>query len=104
MPSAFPPELLAAKEKLARLCEGEFAPAHLVESVDEVARLRENLPNGLHPFMVANQQTWTDVYALDLSSSPPAVVVWADHAIVERWENFEAFLRWVQAFGENPKA
>jgi hypothetical protein len=63
-----------------------------------MVRAQEGLPRGLLPFMVVEEPSWPDVYAFDVSSAPPTIVVWSDHAVVQRWGSFEAFLQWVRAW------
>jgi hypothetical protein len=96
MMTAFPAEFAAAKEELSRFCAAQGSRASLLQLGREVVHAEENLPKSLLPFMVIEEPSWPDVYAFDFSSSPPAVVVWSDHAIVERWDSFDAFLRWTR--------
>ena len=91
-----PSEVVAAKDELNRFCSSQGAPGVVLQSEADIQRAKEGLPEGLLPFMTIEQSAWSDVYAFDFSTVPPSVVVWADHAIVERWDGFDRFLQWMR--------
>ena len=93
----FPKEFFSAKEELARFCSAQLSRSTLLCSESEILRAKKGIPDGLLPFMTVQEPSWPDVYAFDFSSTPAAVVVWSDHAIVERWQDFESFLNWIRA-------
>jgi hypothetical protein len=74
-----------------------FPDSRLLLSAPEVTAARATIPNGLLPFMRAEQAPWPDIFSFDLDSAGPEfrVVVWSDHAIVMVWESFPVFLQWV---------
>lgn len=94
MTPRFPSEFFAAQKELAQFCSAQTARASLLAAEADALRAKEGLPKELLPFLVIEESSWPDWYAFDFSSEPPTVVVWCDHAIVERWESFPAFLRW----------
>ena len=96
MSLTLPSEVAAAKDVLIRFCSSQGAPGVLVQSEADIQRAKEMLPEVLLPFMTIEQSSWSDVYAFDFSTSPPSVVVWADDAIVERWDSFDRFLHWAR--------
>jgi hypothetical protein len=96
MSHTLPLEVIAAKEELERFCSSQGVPGVLLGDEAEIRHASENLPHGLLPFLSIQESSWPDVYALDSSSKPPSVVVWSDHAIVARWDSFEAFLQWTR--------
>ena len=96
MPSSLPSEVVAAKDQLDRFCSSQGAPGVVLQSEADIQRAKNGLPDGLLPFMTIEQSSWSDVYAFDFSTIPPSVIVWADHAIVERWESFDRFLKWTR--------
>ena len=87
----FPVELVSAKEELVRFCASELLPSHIVISMTEAVRLQEQMPSSLQTFIVTEQSTWSDVYALDTSLTPSSVVIWAEDAIVRRWDSSRLF-------------
>lgn len=97
MKADFPKEFFSAKEDLARFCSAQPSGSTLLCSDSEISRAKKEIPDGLLPFMIVEELSWPDVYAFDLSSTPPAVVVWSDHAIVQRWPGFDSFLTWARA-------
>ena len=92
-----PVDTSGAKEKLKRFCEAQVSRAYLLISDGEVMCAKEKLPEDFVPFMVVEEKSWPDVYAFDSSSKPASIVVWSDHAVVERWDSFEDFLRWIRS-------
>jgi hypothetical protein len=86
--------MLDLKTELHHFFDSMRVPAHFVETADEIAQLQDELPPGLSPFAVVEQPGWRDVYATVPNGLATAVVVWADHAIVARWESFDGFLSW----------
>jgi hypothetical protein len=92
----FPADFFAAKKELARFCAAQSSRALLLIADDDVTSAKKNLPEDLVPFMIVEGRSWPDIYAFDRLSAPLAVVVWSGHAIVERWDNFEDFLRWIR--------
>ena len=96
MSLALPSEVVAAKDQLNRFCSSQGAPGVVLQSEADIQRAKEGLPEGLLPFMSIEQSCWSDIYAFDFSTTPASVVVWADHAIVERWDSFDKFLEWTK--------
>jgi hypothetical protein len=70
----------------------------LISSVAEIRKVQQEIPEGLLPFMKEEQDRWWDIYAFELADTSPeySVVVWADHAIVERWKSFPAYTAWLR--------
>jgi len=52
--------------------------------------------------MKEQQGGWFDIYAVDMRDN--SIVVWADHAIVQRWEVFDAFTNWLRQAKSGRKA
>lgn len=96
MSLALPSEVVAAKDQLSGFCSFQRVPGVVLQSEAEIHRAKEGLPEGLLPFMTLKQSSWTDVYSVDFSTTPPSVVVWSDHAIVERWDSLDRFLEWTK--------
>src|SRR5262245_51146258 len=96
MSLVLPSEVVAAKDRLNRFCLSEGAPGAVLESEADIQRAKQELPAGLLPFMAIQQSGWSDIYAFDFSTTPPSIVVWADDAIVERWDSFDRFLEWTK--------
>jgi hypothetical protein len=92
-----PQEFFSAQDELARFCSAQLSRSTLLCSESEILRAKEVIPDGLLPFMTIEEPSWPDIYAFDLSISPAAVVVWTDHAIVKRWQDFDSFLSWIRA-------
>ncbi len=80
-----------------------FSAATLLTSVDEIKSASEGLPERLQPFLRVNEPQSVDIYAFDLEGEGREfpVVVWADHAIVKRWNQFSTFWRWVRELMKN---
>lgn len=100
MKFALPKEFLAARGELTRFCAVQSSRAILLSSDSEALPTRGEFPEGLLPFMNIEEPAGWDLYALDFSWMPPAVVVWSDHAVVERWENFDVFMKWIRGQDE----
>ncbi len=96
MSLALPSEVVAAKDQLNRFCSSQGAPGVVLQFEADIQRAKEELPEGLLPFMTIEQSSWSDVYSFDFSTTPPSVVLWADDAIVERWDSFDIFLEWTK--------
>ena len=97
-----PLEVVAAKAQLDGFCSAQRAPGGVLRSEGDIHQAKVGLPEALLPFMTIEQSSWSDVYAFDFSSTPPSVVVWAGHAIVERWDSFHRFLEWTKTM-KRPK-
>lgn len=96
MSLTLPSEVVAARDELNRFCSSQGASGVVLLSEADIQRAKEALPEELVPFMTIEQSSWSDVYAFDFLTMPPSVVVWAGHAIVERWDNFDRFLQWTR--------
>lgn len=96
MPSSLPSEVVAAKDELNQYCSSQGVPGAVLQSEADILRIGEDIPEGLIPFMAIQQSGWSDVYAVDPTTSPTSIVVWADHAIVARWGTFDQFLQWTK--------
>ncbi len=76
-----------------------FPNGRLISSGEDIriARL-SGLPHHLLPFLQDKQPEHIDYYCVDLAGdeTKKAVVVFALHAIVNEWENFEAFRIWLE--------
>lgn len=93
----FPKEFFSAKEELERFCSAQISRSALLSSEVDILRAMKGMPDGLLPFMIVEEPSWPDVYAFDVSTTPRAVVVWSDHAIIECWPDFDSFLTWARA-------
>jgi hypothetical protein len=56
------------------------------------------LPDKLVPFMLEVQSDFTDYYCFNRipQQLKPSVFVFADHAIVHDWDDFDSFIRWIR--------
>ena len=67
--------------------------------VDGYTAAPRNIPKNLVPFMWVQQLNHIDQYCFDLNSEAKldcAIEVFAIHAPVARWPDFESFLEWVR--------
>lgn len=68
-----------------------------LETVQETKKIKKTIQlHKLLPFFVDEQYPSTDYYCFQLNSTDPEykVVVFCVHAIVDEWENFDAWLHW----------
>lgn len=86
-------EHLATNSKFA----SAFPMAQQATVADIQAAWASELPSDLVPFMLEKQDGWSDYYCFRRvgDQCEEAVVVFADHAVVATWEDFKAFLSWL---------
>jgi hypothetical protein len=76
----------------------KFPNAQLLWSASGVKTSRENLPDGLLPFMQEQHENFLDIYAFDLAPNAKRfIVVWCDDAIVCDWSGSDTFLEWINS-------
>ncbi len=74
-----------------------FPTAYLATSSDIKAAWAETLPDSLVPFMCEKQLAHIDYYCFNAAAGcGPQIVLFADHAVVYDWEDFDTFLDWVR--------
>lgn len=79
----------------------QFPNASLVSSVDDLRscyKIEKELKKIMIPFMLEPQLSHTDYYGFnkDGDTNELAVVVFAQHTLVNEWPGFDAFFLWVQ--------
>ena len=78
----------------------KFGDAHVVTSAAEVADLHAHCcPKWIIPFLWVQNPTARDYYGFNTSHPPQRewpVSVFAIHAVVHGWPNFESFLNWAK--------
>ena len=100
----YPHPFLAITCELAALARSPayaaaFPHGQLVDMASPIqSAWAENLPDKWVPFMCEAQPKHTDYYCFDRTTSidGPSVAVFADHAIVHEWHDFETFLAWIR--------
>ena len=74
--------------------------AHIVDSYADTSENHWNdLPDNLIPFLWVRQKNHVDYYCFDIDSPTDtncSIAVFAVHATVRVWPNFESFLQWVK--------
>jgi hypothetical protein len=101
----YPPSFVLRIEELNALSKtSRFAQvmprARLLTSKADAQMAREHsLPSGFIPFLAEQQSAHVDYYAFDtLTNSPDfPVLVFADHAVVKDWDDFDTFYAWLMA-------
>jgi hypothetical protein len=89
--------LSAAEPELAEFCAAHGARAVRLTADVDIARTEEVIPERLMPFLLVREASGTDIYAMDLSAGEPSIVVWADDAIVSRWDSVDEFRKWIRS-------
>ena len=99
----YPPSFISEIGKLAILFESpgfrrSFVNTRLLVLESDIKSIQKELPPALIPFMLTENSSMFDVYAFDSDDDQQEfeVVVWADHAVVQSWGNFTAFIEWAQ--------
>lgn len=102
----YPADFRALATEYSILCSKAPMRARLVISLCEIHELQKAIHHHLFPFMIEPQNGWSDIYAFDYTDneSEYPVVVWADHAIVEKWATFREHFNWLRDTVENEKA
>jgi len=71
-----------------------FSNFHLPSSQD--INLIEHLYNSLMPFIVESVSEQHDIYCYEFEQEAyPKVVVFSDHALVNKWDSVSEFLSWL---------
>jgi hypothetical protein len=101
----YPPSFIANIQTLIDLTQspsfGQFMPqAKLLLTLTDVkTAFSSGLPTEYIPFLLEKQLNHIDFYAFNTKSTAPeyCVVAFAIHTNVQEWENFDAFLAWLNA-------
>jgi hypothetical protein len=73
-----------------------FPNAKVLLTLEDIQAARESeLPEDYVPFMLEQQPRHIDYYAFDINDNKRRVIVFAEHAVVHDWPDFNAFLSWV---------
>lgn len=102
---SYPPSFVRRIEELNALSRtprfARFMPgASFLLSKADMRIVEENLlPGGFIPFLAERQAAHVDYYVFDTSTDAPElqVLVFADHAVVQAWDDFDAFYAWLMA-------